>query len=34
MDKYPTKPTDYEVYHSTNIFLNTKHTKIYLEFHF
>jgi hypothetical protein len=34
MGKYHTKPMDYEVYHYTNIFINKKHTKIYLEFHF
>lgn len=34
MGKYHKKPMDYEVYHSSIIFLNTKYTKIHLEFHF
>lgn len=34
MGKYHAKPMDYKVYHSNDIFLNTGHTKINLEFHF
>lgn len=34
MGKYHMRPMDYEVYHFTYIFLNTKPTKINLDFHF